>query len=75
VHKGAIIKKDFDDYQFRREDEAEEDADGADFICRRVAKDHHLSPFEVFNSLLNCVVLVGNLMTFLAIVLWSNKYQ
>jgi len=74
VHKGAIIEKDFDQYQFRREGEAEGDADGADFVCRPVAKDHYISPFGVFNRL-NCVVLAGNLMTFLAIVLWSNKYQ
>jgi len=36
VHKGAIIEKDFDNYQFRREGEAEEDA-GAGFVSRRVA--------------------------------------
>jgi len=59
---------------FRREGEAEGDADGADFVCRPVAKDHYISPFVVFNRL-NCVVLVGNIMTFLATVLWLNKYQ
>ena len=74
VHKGVIIEKDFDNCQVRREGEAEEDADGADFVCRRVAKEYYLSPFGVFNRL-NCVVLVGNIMTFLAIVLWLNKYQ
>jgi len=63
VHKGAIIEKDFDDYQFRREGEAEEDAEGARFVCRRIAKDHYLSLFGTFNRL-NCVVYVGNLVTF-----------
>jgi len=74
VHKGVIIEKDFNNCQVRREGEAEGDADGADFVRRRVAKDYYLSPFGVFNRL-NCVVLVGNLMTFLAIVLWLNKYH
>ena len=74
VHKGVIIEKDFDDCQFRREGEAEEDAEGVGFVCRRVAKGHYFSPFGVFNRL-NCVVRVGNIMTFLAIVLWLNKYQ
>ena len=71
VHKGAIIENDSDDYQFCREGEAEEDARVADFVCRRVAKDHYLSPFGVFNKL-NCVVLVGNIMTFLWMVLWLD---
>jgi len=74
MHKGAIIEKDFDQYQFRREGEAEGDADGADFVCRRVVKDHYLSLFGTFNRL-NCVVLVSNLVTFLSMVLWSNTYQ
>jgi hypothetical protein len=74
VHKGAIIEKDIDNCQVRREGEAEEDAEGVGFVCRRVAKDHHLSPFGVFNRL-NCIVLVGNLTTFLAMILWLKKYQ
>jgi len=37
VHKGAIIEKDFDNYQFRREGGPEEDAEGAGFVSRRVA--------------------------------------
>jgi hypothetical protein len=74
VHKGAIIEKDFDNCQVRREGEAEEDAEGVGFVCRRVAENHYLSPFGVFNRL-NCVVLVGNLMTFPEMFLWLNKYQ
>ena len=73
VHKGAIIEKDLDDCRVRREGEAEEDAEGAGFVCRRVAKGHYLSPFGVFNKL-SCVVFVANLMTF-GMVLWLNKYQ
>jgi hypothetical protein len=73
VHKGAIIEKDFDNCQVRREGEVEKDAQGAGFVCRRAAKDHYLSPFGVFHRL-NCVVYVGNLMTFV-MVLWLKKYQ
>ena len=68
VHKGAIFEKDFNDYRFRREGEAEEDAEGAGFVCRRAAKDHYLSPFGVFNKF-SCVVFVANLMTFFGMVL------
>jgi len=55
VHKGAIIEKDFGDYQFRREGRAEGDAEGVGFVHRRIAKDRYLSPFRTFNGL-NCVV-------------------
>ena len=74
MHEGAIIEKDFDDYQFHPEGGAEEDAEGVGFVCRRVAKDHHISPFRTSNRF-NCVVLVGNLITFLGMVLWLNKYH